>query len=225
MVGTGFGVLTHVRALQAAGIEVRALIGRNAEKAASRAAMFGIPQPSTNWAEPFADPGIDIVAVATPPHTHGPIVLDAVEAGKHVMCEKPFARDLAEARQMLAAAEAAGVVHMIGTEFRFGGRAGAADPHRARGRDRHAGFWPVPVADAVAERPERRASPTGGSDAGRGRRVARRARHPRHRSDPRHHGRDRGGFRDAVDTFAARRDDRGRHVSPCSCGWPAGRTC
>ncbi len=119
VVGTGFGVLTHVRALQAAGVEVRALIGRNAEKAASRAAMFGIPQPTTNWAETFADPDIDIVAVATPPHTHGPIVLDAVNAGKHVMCEKPFARDLAEARQMLAAAEAAGVVHMIGTEFRF----------------------------------------------------------------------------------------------------------
>jgi predicted dehydrogenase len=119
VVGTGFGVLTHVRALQAAGIEVRALVGRNAEKAASRAAMFGIPRPSTNWAETFADPDIDIVSVATPPHTHGPIVLDAVKAGKHVMCEKPFARDLAEAREMLAAAEAAGVVHMIGTEFRF----------------------------------------------------------------------------------------------------------
>jgi predicted dehydrogenase len=120
VVGTGFGVLTHVRALQAAGIEVRALIGRNAEKAASRAAMFGIAQPSTNAAEIFADPDIDMVAVATPPHTHGQLVIDAVNAGKHVMCEKPFARDLAEARQMLAAAEAAGVVHMIGTEFRFG---------------------------------------------------------------------------------------------------------
>ncbi len=119
VVGTGFGVLTHVRALQAAGIEVRALIGRDPQKAASRAAMFGIPQPSTNWAETFADPDIDIVAVATPPHTHGPIVLDAVRAGKHVMCEKPFARDLAEAREMLAAAEEAGVLHMIGTEFRF----------------------------------------------------------------------------------------------------------
>jgi predicted dehydrogenase len=120
VVGTGFGVLTHVRALQAAGIDVRALIGRDPEKTASRAAMFDIPQPSTDRAEVLADPGIDIVAVATPPHTHGPIVLDAVAAGKHVMCEKPFARDLAEAREMSAAAEAAGVVHMIGTEFRYG---------------------------------------------------------------------------------------------------------
>jgi predicted dehydrogenase len=120
VVGTGFGVLTHVRALQAAGIEVRALVGRDPEKTASRAAMFGIDFPTTDRAEAFSRSDIDIVAVATPPHTHGPIVLDAVAAGKHVMCEKPFARDLPEARRMLAAAEAAGVVHMIGTEFRFG---------------------------------------------------------------------------------------------------------
>ena len=120
VVGTGFGVLTHVRALQAAGIEVRALVGRDPEKTASRAAMFGIGLATTDRAEAFNRPDIDIVAVATPPHTHGPIVLDAVAAGKHVMCEKPFARDLAEARHMLAAAEDAGVVHMIGTEFRFG---------------------------------------------------------------------------------------------------------
>ena len=46
-------------------------------------------------------------------------MLDAVAAGKHVLCEKPFARDLDEARAMLQAADAAGVVHLLGTEFRF----------------------------------------------------------------------------------------------------------
>ena len=120
VVGTGFGVLTHVRALQAAGIEVTALVGRDPVKTANRAAMFGIPHPTTDRGEAFGSSDVDIVAVATPPHTHGPIVVDAVAAGKHVMCEKPFARDLGEAQQMLAAAEAAGVVHMIGTEFRYG---------------------------------------------------------------------------------------------------------
>ncbi len=119
VVGTGFGVLTHVRALQAAGIEVRALIGRDPDKTRARAGMFGIPLATTDRAAAFAQPEIDIVAVATPPYTHGPIVLDAIAARKHVMCEKPFARDLAEAQRMLAAAEEAGVVHMLGTEFRF----------------------------------------------------------------------------------------------------------
>jgi predicted dehydrogenase len=47
-------------------------------------------------------------------------VVQAVEAGKHVVCEKPFATDAAEARRMLDAAESAGVVHLLGTEFRFG---------------------------------------------------------------------------------------------------------
>lgn len=119
VVGTGFGVLTHVRALQAAGIEVRSLIGRDAEKTKARAELFGIPHPTTDRGEAFARPDVDLVAVATPPHTHKPIVLDAVAAGKHVLCEKPFARDTAEARAMLAAAQEAGVVHMLGTEFRY----------------------------------------------------------------------------------------------------------
>ena len=119
VVGTGFGVLTHARALDAAGIEVRALVGRDPDKAAKRAAMFGIPLATTDRAEAFERDDVDIVAVTTPPHAHAEVVLDAVAAGKHVLCEKPFARDLDQARQMLRAAEDAGVVHLLGTEFRF----------------------------------------------------------------------------------------------------------
>ena len=119
VVGTGFGVLTHVRALQAAGIAVVALVGRDAAKAADRAARFGVPHAGADLSAALALPGVDVVAVATPPHTHAAIVLAAVAAGKHVLCEKPFARDAAEARTMLDAAEAAGVVHLLGTEFRF----------------------------------------------------------------------------------------------------------
>jgi len=64
-------------------------------------------------------PGVDAVTVATPPHTHASLVLEAVKAGKHVLCEKPFARDASEAQTMHDAAEAAGVVHLLGTEFRW----------------------------------------------------------------------------------------------------------
>jgi predicted dehydrogenase len=119
VVGTGFGVLTHVRALQDAGVEVRALVGRDREKTAQRAAMFDIAHALTDRDAAFARDDVDLVAVTTPPHSHAEIVLDAVAAGKHVLCEKPFARDLGEARAMLRAAEAAGVVHLLGTEFRF----------------------------------------------------------------------------------------------------------
>jgi predicted dehydrogenase len=81
--------------------------------------LFGIPHATTDRAEAFARDDIDLVAVTTPPHSHAEVVLDAVAAGKHVLCEKPFARDLTEAKEMLRAANAAGVVHLLGTEFRF----------------------------------------------------------------------------------------------------------
>jgi predicted dehydrogenase len=120
VVGTGFGVLTHVRALQAAGFEVTALVGRDAAKAADRAERFGVLHACTSLGDALSRDRTDVVAVATPPHTHRDLVLEAVGAGRHVLCEKPFARDVGEARQMLDAAEAAGVVHMLGTEWRFG---------------------------------------------------------------------------------------------------------
>jgi len=119
VVGTGFGVLTHLRALRAAGFRVEALVGRDQAKADARAAMFGVPFATTDLAAALARPGVEAVTVATPPHAHAAAVLSAVAAGKHVVCEKPFARDRGEAQAMYDAAERAGVVHLIGTEFRF----------------------------------------------------------------------------------------------------------
>jgi predicted dehydrogenase len=119
VVGTGFGCLTHARGFVAAGFDVRYLVGRDPEKTAARARRFGIPHATTTLAEALADPAVQPVAIATPPHTHGPLALEAIAAGRHVLCEKPFARDTAEARAMLDAADAAGVVHFLGTEFRW----------------------------------------------------------------------------------------------------------
>lgn len=119
VVGTGFGLFTHVRALREAGFEVRAIVGRNRARTAERAAPLGIPLATDSLVEALADPQIVLVTVATPPHAHYQVVMDAVAAGRHVVCEKPFARDAAQARDMRDAAEKAGVVHMLGAEFRF----------------------------------------------------------------------------------------------------------
>ena len=119
VVGTGFGCVTHVRALRAAGFDVKALVGRDPARTAERARLFEVPIPCTSLAEALALAGTDAVTIATPPHTHAGLALEALSAGRHVLCEKPFARDGAEARRVLAAAEAAGVVHLLGTEFRW----------------------------------------------------------------------------------------------------------
>lgn len=120
VVGTGFGLFTHVRALRLAGFEVRAIVGRDLAKTATRAAPLAIPRVSNDLPALLADdPEIVLVTVATPPHAHATPVLQALAAGRHVVCEKPFARDLAEARKMVQAARDAGVVALLGAEFRY----------------------------------------------------------------------------------------------------------
>ena len=121
VVGTGIGVMTHLPALRAAGFDVRALVGRDPAKTKKRAIQFAVPHAFTSVTDAFALSDVDVVVVATPPFSHCEIVLEAISAGKHVLCEKPFARDLAEAREMLHAAKVAGIVHLLGTEFRFWG--------------------------------------------------------------------------------------------------------
>jgi predicted dehydrogenase len=119
VVGTGFGCFTHVRALQAAGFEVHALVGRDPVKTRRRAEAVGVAHSCTSLTEALALPDTDAVTIATPPLTHARLALEALRAGRHVLCEKPFARDADESRMLFDAAEQAGVVHMLGTEFRF----------------------------------------------------------------------------------------------------------
>lgn len=119
VVGTTYGVLTHARAIDRAGMTVLGLVGRDGAKARHRADRMGIPHAFTDLDEALALPGVDLVAVTTPPHTHAAISIAACEAGKHVLCEKPFALNVDEARDVLAAARQSGGVHMLGTEYRF----------------------------------------------------------------------------------------------------------
>jgi len=158
IVGTGFGVFTHLRALRKAGFEVRSLIGRDRAKAEQRAKLFDVPNVHASLADALRDPAVQVVTIATPPMTHHGFVLEAAAAGRHILCEKPFARDLAQAREMLAAAQKAGVVHLLGVEFRFA----AAHELLRRviaagqiGTVRHAALiWYVPLlADPVNEVP------------------------------------------------------------------------
>jgi len=109
----------HVPALRAAGFDVVALVGRDPDRTQRRAERLGIPDASTDLAAVLDRGDVAAVTVATPPTTHAAVVIAAVEAGKHVLCEKPFARNATEAEAMLHAATTAGVTHLVGHEFRF----------------------------------------------------------------------------------------------------------
>lgn len=119
VVGSGFGCRIHVPALRAAGFEVAALVGADAERTARRAGAQGVPLAFTDLDEAITRTGAAVVTIATPPHTHAALALAALARGRHVICEKPMALNTGEARAMLAAAERAGVIHLIGNEFRW----------------------------------------------------------------------------------------------------------
>lgn len=118
VVGTGFGARVHVPALRAAGFEVRALVGRDAERTARRAQRAGVAHAVTSL-EAALDLDVVAVTVAAPPAEHEALVVRAAGAGRHVLCEKPLALDAREARCMRDAVAAADVVAMVGHEFRF----------------------------------------------------------------------------------------------------------
>src|SRR5882757_7188148 len=119
VVGTGFGCKVHLPALRAGGFEVVGLVGADAERTKRRADAKGVSRAFIDLDDAITRTHAKVVSLATPPHTHAALVNIAIARGCHVLCEKPFAKGAAEARSMLAAAERAAVVHLIGHEFRW----------------------------------------------------------------------------------------------------------
>ena len=83
------------------------------------ALSHGIPAAYGRYEDMLADPGIDAVYIALPNSMHAPWTLRAIEAGKHVLCEKPFASCAAEARKVAAAADASGLAVMEAMHYRY----------------------------------------------------------------------------------------------------------
>lgn len=96
----------------------RVLVDANAEVADSAARQLGWAEAASDWREVVTRDDIDAVDICTPPQFHAEIALAAIEAGKHVFCEKPITNDPDEARAIVAAAERAGVVTQVGYNYR-----------------------------------------------------------------------------------------------------------
>jgi predicted dehydrogenase len=98
---------------------MKAICGRNRDGVEQAAAQFGWETAVTDWRELVSRDDIDIVDINAPSDAHKEIAVAAARAGKHVFCEKPLALTLADAREMLQAAEEAGVKHMVCFNYRF----------------------------------------------------------------------------------------------------------
>ncbi|MBB5325634.1 putative dehydrogenase [Anoxybacillus tepidamans] len=127
MIGAGFMGKAHSLSYAgmpmffwpAPGIPYRKTVVDVTEELAKEAAQrFGYENYTANWRDVIEDPSIDIVDIVTPNDSHAEIAIAAAKAGKHIICEKPLARNAEEAKKMWDAVREAGVKHMVAFNYR-----------------------------------------------------------------------------------------------------------
>ena len=116
VVGTGFIGAVHLDALRRLGIQVAGVVGSTPERARAKAPTAPVVE---SYEALLSDPSVDVVHLTTPNHLHHSQVVQALEAGKHVVCEKPLALTSAESGELLALAERSGLVHCTNFNIRF----------------------------------------------------------------------------------------------------------
>jgi predicted dehydrogenase len=120
IIGVGWGALVHVPAFRAVdGFEVASLCSRQPERVAAAAKRLDITDTSTDWASFVERDDLDLIAVSPPVTLHREVSIAAIEAGKHLLCEKPLALTAEDARAILDAAERKGTVAATCFELRW----------------------------------------------------------------------------------------------------------
>jgi predicted dehydrogenase len=125
LIGTGFMGKAHAIAWNAVksvfgdvpSITLAHLGETSDELAHLKAVEFGFEKSSGDWRKVIADPEVEVVSITTPNRFHAEMAIAALEAGKHVWCEKPMAPKLAEAETMLAAQRRSGKVAVLGYNY------------------------------------------------------------------------------------------------------------
>ncbi len=127
MIGGGFMGKAHSLAYAAMpmffwptkAVPVRKTIVEATDELASDAAQrYGWENSTSNWQEVIDDPSIDLIDIATPNHLHAEVAIAAAKAGKAIICEKPLAPTVEEAKAMLGAVRDAGVVNAVAFNYR-----------------------------------------------------------------------------------------------------------
>lgn len=120
VIGASFAKAAYLPALRVIDdVEIVAVASARMESARSTADEFGVANAYDNWETMLAENEVNFVGIATPTIHHAPMVFAALDAGAHVLCEKPMAMNADEAREMRDRAEALNRVNVIGHELRF----------------------------------------------------------------------------------------------------------
>lgn len=119
LIGPGFVATHHIDAVRRLGdVEVVAIAGSSQESADKKAREYKVDRSYGDFRSLLADPDVQVIHNTTPNHLHLPVSLAALEAGKHVISDKPLALNRTEARQLRDAALAAKVAHVVTFNYR-----------------------------------------------------------------------------------------------------------
>jgi len=119
VIGVGFGAKVQIPAFISEGFEVTAVCSRQKERAENAAQNLNIPNAYTDYRKMLEQNDLNAVSIVAPPNLHHEITIAALDAGKHVLCEKPFAMNQTEAKEMLEKGVETGLTTMVAHEFRF----------------------------------------------------------------------------------------------------------
>ena len=120
IIGTGFMGRVHLEAVRRLEfVEAAAIVGRNAEAAQRLGEGFSIPAITSDYRDVLRDPAIDALHICTPNAQHFPMAKEALEAGKHVICEKPLAISVEEGEELVALADRQGLRNCVCHNLRY----------------------------------------------------------------------------------------------------------
>ena len=119
VIGAGFAGRIHARSVQLAGGRLVGIVGSSPERSEAIAGEFGEARAFTSPQELIADAAVEVVHVCTPNFLHGEFAEAALQAGKHVVCEKPLALDSPTAERLSSLAESSGLVATVPFVYRF----------------------------------------------------------------------------------------------------------